>query len=109
MTAATTATPKRPQPRLATHDDLTETHHASSGDRLTVNEIRALLPQLPSWSGLDAREQRRRLRGAEAILTWLLTFSGEGWQQRWLAACADEDTSWIDIVPFDHTRSAAER
>ena len=107
MTAATMAMPKRP--RLATHDDLAEANRAGSGNRLTVGDVLALLPQLPSWPGLEAREQTRRMRGAEAILTWLLTYPGEGWQQRWLAAGADEDTRWIDSVPFDHSRSAAER
>src|SRR5207249_3674244 len=102
-------TAKRPQPRLATHDDLTEANRAGSGNRLTVDEVLALLRQLSSWSKLDARERMRRSRGAEAILTWLLTFPGEDWQQRWLAAGADEDAVWIDAVPFDHSRSAAER
>lgn len=109
MTAATATRPKQPQPRLATHDDLAEAGRAASGNQLTVAEVLALLPQLPSWSGLDAREQRRRLRGAEAILTWLLAFPGQGWQQRWQAAGADADTRWIDAVPFDQSRSAAER
>jgi integrase len=109
MTEATTAAPKRPHPRLATHDELTETNRAGSGDQLTIVGVLALLPQLQSWSGLDAREQTRRLCGAEAILTWLLTFPGQGWQQRWQAAGADADTRWIAAVPFDQSRSAAER
>ncbi len=89
MTAATMAISKRP--RLATHDDLAEANRAGSGNRLTVGDVLALLPQLPSWPGLEAREQTRRMRGG------------------WLAAGADEDTRWIDSVPFDHSRSAAER
>ncbi len=44
MSAATTATPKRP--RLATHDDLAEANRAGLGNRLTVGEALSVKVEL---------------------------------------------------------------
>jgi integrase len=73
-------------------------------DRLSANDILALLPSLPTWPQKTARSSPK-LRGAKVILDWLLTHPGEGWQDRWLAADADRGTDWIDEIVADDPRT----
>jgi site-specific recombinase XerD len=40
------------------------------------------------------------------VLAWLESWPGAGWQQRWLAADADEGLGWIDQLAADDPRSA---
>src|SRR5262249_657872 len=47
-----------------------------------------------------------RLKGATTILCWLLTYPGEGWQDRWTASGADHDMSWIEKLAPSDTRLA---
>jgi len=116
MTATTTATasgpgdtapaerPARRQPRLIRHDDLPAQHGAGPVDHIGVDDVLALLPKLATWPP-RSKDSSPRLRGAATILTWLLTHPGQGWQQRWRAAGADQGTGWIDEVIADDPRS----
>ncbi|MGH3570232.1 MAG: hypothetical protein ACRDUW_00095 [Pseudonocardiaceae bacterium] len=74
-------------------------------DRLSIDDILALLPRLPDWPAATMR-RTLSLRGASTILDWLLTHPGEGWQDRWMVSGADHDTSWIDTLAPGDTRLA---
>lgn len=73
---------------------------------LPVDAVLALLASLPGWSGLSGTKRNRWLRGAARVLEWLQTHPGAGWQERWLAAGAD-DPGWIDELTADDPRSQA--
>ncbi|MDO0929842.1 hypothetical protein QQY24_32535 [Streptomyces sp. TG1A-8] len=49
--------------------------------------------------GYADKRRRDLVLGTAAILEWLLTHPGDGWQQRWLAAGADTDLDWLNAVP----------
>lgn len=98
--------PVRRQPRLVRHDELPTHNRVGPVDHLPADDILGLLPSLPIWPG-KAKECSPRLRGARTILTWLLTHPGKGWQQRWLAADADQGTDWIDDIIADDPRTPA--
>ena len=66
-------------------------------DRASAAQIVASLPQIPTWSHPLSRDDRPRQKAALAVLEWLSTFAGGGWQARWEAA-AVHDASWIDRV-----------
>jgi hypothetical protein len=74
-------------------------------DRLSIDDILALLPRLPDWPAATVR-RTMSLRGATTILDWLLTHPGESWQDRWMVSGADHDTSWIDMLAPGDTRLA---
>jgi hypothetical protein len=42
-------------------------------------------------------QQTRRL-GVLAVLSWLQTFSGASWQQRWQASEAEDQLDWRDVI-----------
>jgi Phage integrase family len=42
-------------------------------------------------------QQTRRL-GVLAVLSWLQTFSGASWQQRWRASEAEDQLDWRDVI-----------
>lgn len=109
---ATTLSMKRPaqpnQPRLVRHGDLPERKRVGPVDQLPAEEILVLLPTMPTWP-VRAKDSGPRLRGARAILDWLLSHPGEGWQQRWQAAGADHDTSWVDRLTVDDPRTPVVR
>jgi integrase len=72
-------------------------HAAGPHDLLAAEEILVLLPRVGGWAALDpGASPGRRLRGAARILAWLATWPGAGWQQRWLAAGADDGLGWIE-------------
>jgi hypothetical protein len=60
-----------------------------------------MVSALPSWS------RNGRLRGVRRILAWLQEHPGDGWQERWLAAGADQDTKWLDALVADDPRVPA--
>jgi integrase len=84
-------------------------------DALSIGEIVTLLSSLPGWPAADdltgprgkvARAAvERQHNGLTRILNWLLTFPGDGWQERWLNAGAD-DLDWLDRVDPTDTRAA---
>jgi integrase len=97
-----------PQRHLVVRPELLERRFVGPVDQLTVEEILALLPQLPSWPA-TLGERNSRVRGARAILTWLLNSPGQGWQDRWSASGADHDLSWLDTLSPGDGRVARTR
>ncbi len=74
-------------------------------DRIPAGEVLDLVSGLPLrtrvWNGVPGA----RLRGARRVLTWLESMPGEGWQDRWLAAGADEDLGWVNQLTDGDPRS----
>jgi len=103
----TTVSPEicRARNHFVADDQLLERGRVGPVDRLSTEGILALLPQLPDWPAATV-DRNSRLRGASTILNWLLTHPGEGWQDRWTAAGADNDVSWIDKLAPSDTRLA---
>jgi hypothetical protein len=96
--AGTGPTPARPL--FVEHDLKADEDRIGPHDRLSRDEVLALLPTSPVW---PQRKYSRglapgtiRLAGAGKILDWLLSHSGDGWQARWRAADADRGKEWID-------------
>lgn len=89
----------RPGAVLRRHDDLVVDVAVAGGerDRILPDEFLALLPSLPSWPKRAHLQQRHR-DGAAALLRWLATFPGDGWQQRWVAAKVEDDLDWIETL-----------
>lgn len=62
----------------------------------SADEVLAAL-QLPPYSGASINRRWYQLTGARAILTWLATFSGSSWQERWEASpAAASARAWAD-------------
>jgi integrase len=83
--------------------DLLERRRVGPVDRMSSDGVLTLLTQLPDWPAATVA-RNSRLRGATTILSWLLSHPGEGWQQRWTAAGADNDVSWIETLAPADTR-----
>jgi site-specific recombinase XerC len=90
------------------HDHLLQAAVPRIGERdgLPVEQILGLFPSLPNWPDETRyknwgyyRARRMMTDGARAILEWLLTYPGDGWQARWVASDADKSTSWASSVP----------
>jgi hypothetical protein len=99
---------RRPEYLLIRHDDLDDRVHIGPFDRLPADEVLVALPSLPAW-GLAGSGPRRRRRGAASILDWLASHPGTGWQERWQAANADTDVTWLDRITDGDPRSAKVR
>lgn len=105
--ARVVAAPARRRP-VFKHHDLASDDPGRVGpvDGLSTAEVLALLPSSPIWAHRVYPTTRvRYLNGARAILDWLLTFPGQGWHARWVAAGADNDTSWLDQIDPADSRS----
>jgi site-specific recombinase XerD len=96
---------RRTRNQLVADEQLFERRRVGPVDRLSIEDILALLSQLPDWPAKTIR-RNARLKGATTILRWLLTHPGEGWQDRWTASGADHDTSWIKKLAPSDTRLA---
>lgn len=94
----------RPDSRSTTvfkrHDDLAEVLAAGGArDRMPVSVVLDLLPSLPTWPARHSFGKRARGDGgARAILRWLSTHPGEGWQDRWVVSGADTGLTWVDSL-----------
>jgi integrase len=67
-------------------------------DTLSAAEAFALVCELPVVAGTPGSRRNQRLWGIPLILAWLEQHPGEGWQERWLAAGADQGTGWLDDI-----------
>jgi hypothetical protein len=76
--------------------DATSQHHPRS--LLSRNEVLCLFPGLASLATVREAERPGAIIGAIRILDWLATFPGDTWQERWLAADAEQSPDWIDNV-----------
>ncbi|SDJ02338.1 Phage integrase family protein [Actinokineospora alba] len=76
-------------------------------DHWPVNAILEMLPTLPTWpSGAEHSDYRTRIAsGVRAILEWLKSWPGQGWQERWVSSGADIGMDWIDVVVAADSRS----
>ncbi|MBF6102402.1 hypothetical protein IU510_30775, partial [Nocardia cyriacigeorgica] len=59
--------------------------HSGPHDRASAREVLAVLQTLPDWNVPGPYYARNALTGAANILTYLLSYPGDGWQDRWLA------------------------
>jgi hypothetical protein len=90
---------------LVADEQLLDRGRVGPVDRMSIEDILALLPVLPDWPATTVH-RNIRLNGATTILRWLLTHPGEGWQDRWTASGADHDMSWIEKLAPSDTRLA---
>jgi integrase len=75
---------------------------------LTSQEILAALSALPSWPQPGTGQHWHKPgRGVTAVLAWLSRHPGEGWQERWLASGAQEDLSWLQVLPAESPNGPA--
>lgn len=95
-------TPSLPTPAIAR-----PTLWASS--QQSMQEVLAAVEVLESAA--SRKELLHRLEGVRVLLSWLLMFPGESWQQRWHASGADTaGKAWTDMVEVPVTvRDAAKR
>ena len=82
-------------PYYRQHPELADRIFAGPHDTLPTDEVLVVVQKLPDWP--ESQYWRDRyLEGCSWVLDWLLTFPGDGWRDRWVAAGADADyTSWI--------------
>lgn len=96
------ASPRRRVPAVVWHEELADTGVAGGArDHSSIEAILTLIPTLSRWSQQNTK--RRVVDGTRAVLEWLTAAEGDGWQARWLAAGADENTDWVeDLIVPDH-------
>lgn len=97
MTELAVTGPRPGGPQTRRHEELLGRVHLGPFDGLGMAEVLALLPSHPGWrigNGIDVA----RIGGATAILTWLSTHDGDGWQERWRRAGVDQSRDWIDTL-----------
>jgi site-specific recombinase XerC len=110
-TQADLATAAPPSTRRA-HTFKRHDHLLQAGPRIgerdswPIEQILGIFPSLPNWPDAAQyknyghhRARRMTNDGARAILEWLLTYPGDGWQARWLASGADDSLDWTSSVP----------
>lgn len=89
------------------HDHLLDSStYVGERDDWPIDKVLDLFPSLPNWPDETRyknwgyyRKRRMITDGARAVLEWLLTYPGTGWQDRWLASGADNNLDWADTVP----------
>ncbi|WP_033247105.1 tyrosine-type recombinase/integrase [Nocardia carnea] len=87
---------ERTRIKLRRYDDLADTVVAGGGrDLLPVDAVVDLVRALP-MQGNDAYRIGTRIRTSRAILDWLASHPGDGWQGRWISSGADHDSDWLD-------------
>jgi site-specific recombinase XerD len=105
MTPTTASTARTGYDRRTPHSKSTDDHHefrVGPIDHFTIDEVLAEFPSLTTWETTRDEMRPYQIDGARRILEWLSTFSGEGWQQRWVASGADAGNGWItDLVERD--------
>ena len=95
MTTATATRIIRPRGQAyLTHEKYIGRVHVWPHDQLSIEQVLALLARHRTWP--TDRKANARARGVIAVLSWLRSFPGSGWQERWHAARADDNLDWID-------------
>ncbi|NMN95851.1 tyrosine-type recombinase/integrase [Antrihabitans stalactiti] len=86
----------RPALPYKQHDHLAPITPAAGGarDRLAIDTVLELLPT-STWA---RRHKGTADVGPRRILSWLDTYPGSGWQDRWVTSGADNDLAWIDTL-----------
>ena len=88
------------------HPELTGLVHLGPYDSASTEQILDLLPRHRVWPGESARHNRR-LDAAAAIIAWLGTFPGQGWQERWRHARCEDDLDWLTALEVPYSRTHA--
>jgi integrase len=78
-------------------------------DDYAIDEVMALLIEHADRLGFSYDRKRRIRRSSPAILEWLQSHPGDGWQQRWLAAGADTRLDWLNNLPTSSPVPAREK
>ncbi|WP_406164528.1 hypothetical protein [Streptomyces sp. NBC_00996] len=98
-----TATTARPADSVPSPRDVLDHQRVLAADRgpfdaLSVEGVLELLPSQATFPPATSRRSRSkradRSRGAARILHWLLSFPGDGWQERWLVSGVDSGLDW---------------
>jgi integrase len=114
MTSTDTSVPASARPKVRRPDKFQRHDHLADAtrgpgprDRWAASAILELFPTLPNWPNRGRYGQRGQMTlGAQTILNWLATQPGSGWQERWIAAGADESVDWLDdLIAEDDRRS----
>lgn len=94
---------RRAGPYYREHPELVDQTFAGPYDTLSIDEALMVVQKLPDWPS-SSYESNRLLEGASWVLDWLLTFPGDGWRDRWVAAGADTNPlGWVaDRQGADH-------
>lgn len=70
-------------------------HRPGPADLLAIDDAMEALFELRIWNQWPGFAQKRSLRGARRVLTWLQSLPGTGWQQRWTASGIDDGYDWV--------------
>lgn len=110
MTATTTTARSRLQATCPQPPDGPVPVRAGPLDQATAGEIVAVVSRLPMVAEAPQKHAGPRLRAVQAVLAWLQEQPGDGWQERWLAAGADQGTQWLEeILARDLRRARGKR
>jgi integrase len=77
---------------------------AGPASALPADEVFSLVLQLPMVAELPAERRNSQTWGVPVVLAWLQQHPGESWQERWLAAGADQEDGWLDDLAGDDPR-----
>jgi integrase len=101
------AAPARPRHQAArrTRPGTSPPPQAGPADRLSADEVFSLVCQLPRLASLPPDRKTFQVREVPVILAWLQRHPGEGWQERWLVAGADQGTGWLDELAAGDPRA----
>lgn len=70
-------------------------------DRASMDEVLTAVASCPEVTRRTPRQQRAVAKTTKAILGWLASQAGAGWQERWESANPDDTTDWIDRISTD--------
>jgi integrase len=97
-------------PHTRRHDEFVDVARVGPIDHLSIDDTLARIASVSTCAvGRDsARTTTSRIEGARTILQWLQTHPGDGWQQRWTVAGADDGNGWIDRLVERDTSTLSE-
>jgi len=101
MTLGTTSrNPRLVGPQTRRHEALANQVHIGPYDELDLPAVMRMIQQDPEWRIVDCNN-RVRFQGAEAVLSWLQSKGGGGWQERWQKGDGDQ-LGWMTDVTAEH-------
>ncbi|WP_406739567.1 site-specific integrase (plasmid) [Streptomyces sp. NBC_00853] len=99
MTTPTTAAVPASRPAECRAAEVPTPVHTGPVNDLPAEDILTLVTAHADRMGYSEERRRELARGTHLILDWLCSHSGDGWQQRWLAAGADAGLEWLGTIP----------